>query len=82
MAEMGSFAELSADPEGAFSRLMEWQLSGGEQGNREQGKQKEGVGVAGAGERGLVGVEEDVEGEELAENVTVRAEEGAKDAAA
>lgn len=30
VAEVGSFAELSANPESAFSRLMEWQMSGGE----------------------------------------------------
>ncbi|AEO63268.1 uncharacterized protein THITE_2108283 [Thermothielavioides terrestris NRRL 8126] len=30
VAETGSYAELSADKESAFSRLMEWQMSGGE----------------------------------------------------
>ncbi|KAL9112567.1 MAG: hypothetical protein Q9227_003138 [Pyrenula ochraceoflavens] len=30
VAEMGSYAELSARPEGAFTKLMEWQMSGGE----------------------------------------------------
>lgn len=30
VAEIGSYAELSANKESAFSRLMEWQMSGGE----------------------------------------------------
>ncbi|KAJ4302129.1 ATP-binding cassette permease mdl1 [Collariella sp. IMI 366227] len=30
VAEIGSYNELSADPGSAFSRLMEWQMSGGE----------------------------------------------------
>ncbi|CAK7217949.1 ATP-binding cassette permease mdl1 [Sporothrix bragantina] len=30
VAETGRYAELSADPNSAFSRLMEWQMSGGE----------------------------------------------------
>ncbi|KOS17363.1 ATP-dependent permease MDL1 [Escovopsis weberi] len=30
VAEIGSYAELVADPESAFSKLMEWQMSGGE----------------------------------------------------
>ncbi|KAK3899095.1 abc transporter ATP-binding protein [Staphylotrichum tortipilum] len=30
VAEVGSYAALSADPESAFSKLMEWQMSGGE----------------------------------------------------
>ncbi|OBT58925.1 hypothetical protein VE04_00876 [Pseudogymnoascus sp. 24MN13] len=30
VAEMGTYKELAADPESAFSRLMEWQMSGGE----------------------------------------------------
>lgn len=30
VAEMGTYKELSADPESAFTRLMEWQMSGGE----------------------------------------------------
>lgn len=29
VAQVGSYAELSADREGAFSKLMEWQMSGG-----------------------------------------------------
>jgi putative ABC transport system ATP-binding protein len=31
VAEEGTFAELSNNPNGAFSKLMEWQLSGGEE---------------------------------------------------
>ena len=30
VAEQGTFKDLSANPEGAFSKLMEWQMSGGE----------------------------------------------------
>ncbi|ROV91482.1 hypothetical protein VSDG_07173 [Cytospora chrysosperma] len=30
VAEVGSYNKLSADPESAFSKLMEWQMSGGE----------------------------------------------------
>ena len=30
MAQQGSYAELSQDPDSAFSKLMEWQMSGGE----------------------------------------------------
>lgn len=30
VAEIGSYSKLAADPESAFSRLMEWQMSGGE----------------------------------------------------
>lgn len=30
VAEIGSYAQLSADPESAFSKLMEYQMSGGE----------------------------------------------------
>lgn len=31
VAEIGSYKELTANPEGAFSKLMEWQRTGGEQ---------------------------------------------------
>lgn len=30
VAEIGSYVQLAADPESAFSKLMEWQMSGGE----------------------------------------------------
>ena len=30
VAEEGSYEELSSNPNGAFNKLMEWQLSGGE----------------------------------------------------
>jgi putative ABC transport system ATP-binding protein len=33
VAEIGSFTKLSADPESAFSKLMEWQMSGGDAAN-------------------------------------------------
>lgn len=32
VAEQGSYKELSANPGGAFTKLMEWQMSGGESG--------------------------------------------------
>ena len=36
VAEMGSYKDLSTRPDGAFTKLMEWQMSGGEtQGNNE-----------------------------------------------
>lgn len=31
VAEMGSFAQLSSNPDGAFTKLMEWQMSGNEE---------------------------------------------------
>lgn len=36
MAEEGTFNELSANKDGAFSKLMEWQMSGGESTTREE----------------------------------------------
>lgn len=30
VAQQGSYTELSQDPDGAFTKLMEWQMSGGE----------------------------------------------------
>ena len=30
VAQQGSYSELSQDPDGAFTKLMEWQMSGGE----------------------------------------------------
>lgn len=30
VAEQGSYRELSRNPDGAFTKLMEWQMSGGE----------------------------------------------------
>ena len=30
MAEQGSYKDLSNNPDGAFTKLMEWQMSGGE----------------------------------------------------
>lgn len=30
VAEEGTYQELSSNPDGAFSKLMEWQMSGGE----------------------------------------------------
>jgi putative ABC transport system ATP-binding protein len=31
VAEQGTFKQLSSNPDGAFTKLMEWQLSGGEE---------------------------------------------------
>jgi putative ABC transport system ATP-binding protein len=31
VAEQGSYEELSTRPDGAFTKLMEWQMSGGDQ---------------------------------------------------
>ena len=30
MAEEGTYEQLSSNPEGAFNKLMEWQMSGGD----------------------------------------------------
>ena len=32
VAEQGTFAQLTADPDSQFMKLMEWQMSGGEPG--------------------------------------------------
>ena len=42
VAQQGSYEKLSQDPNGAFTQLMEWQMSGGE--TKEGGKGKQGVG--------------------------------------
>ncbi|KAL9089012.1 MAG: hypothetical protein Q9159_002730 [Coniocarpon cinnabarinum] len=38
IAEIGSYEQLSSNPEGPFSRLMEWQQSGGSDANPEQAR--------------------------------------------
>lgn len=40
VAEMGSYKELSSRPDGAFSKLMEWQMSGGETNERDPATSK------------------------------------------
>lgn len=42
VAETGSYKSLSADPTSAFSKLMEWQMSGGEDKNENVGKEAAG----------------------------------------
>jgi putative ABC transport system ATP-binding protein len=56
VAEMGSYRELSSRPDGAFTKLMEWQMSGGEPtpgGNKD-------VPISGGG-RGLPTESEEIE---------------------
>ncbi|RMZ75012.1 hypothetical protein DV737_g5514, partial [Chaetothyriales sp. CBS 132003] len=40
VAEMGSYKELSSRRDGAFTKLMEWQMSGGETAEKRKGKKK------------------------------------------
>ena len=66
VAEMGSYRELAGNPDGAFSKLMEWQMSGGEtQGGKEERKAPPGEtdAVMDDSGKGEVGVEEGVEEE-------------------
>ena len=59
VAQQGSYAELSQDPNGAFTKLMEWQMSGGEtQGEQPQVKND----VEPETEEALSGDEDVVEG--------------------
>ncbi|KAK5109115.1 multidrug-resistance transporter mdr2 [Meristemomyces frigidus] len=82
VAQVGSYADLSADKEGAFSKLMEWQISGGDE--AEAGK---GLGVETEEVDARIGEEEamrrrleehDGLEEEDAEGVEVEVGEGAK----
>lgn len=41
VAEQGSYAELSGRPDGAFTKLMEWQMSGGDVVTEDDGKRPE-----------------------------------------
>ena len=54
VAEMGSYKELSSNPDGAFSKLMEWQMSGGEQPTHHE------LGIAASG-RGPPSEKEEIE---------------------
>lgn len=38
VSEVGSYRELSSNPESAFSKLMEWQMSGGDSAKKEEPK--------------------------------------------
>lgn len=40
VAQMGSYKEISQDPEGAFAKLMEWQLNGGKPEDEDLKKKK------------------------------------------
>ena len=66
MAQQGSYAELSQDPDSAFSKLMEWQMSGGE---TKGGSADEGDEADTEAKESLGGYEDVVEGlaEEMAE---------------
>jgi putative ABC transport system ATP-binding protein len=68
VAEQGSYAELSARRDGAFTRLMEWQMSGGETEDVQAGKgppsEKEEM-IEGGGEVGLGQAEGVEEGEKV-----------------
>lgn len=74
VAEQGSYAELSARKEGAFTRLMEWQMGGGETEEIQAGKgppsEKEAA-IEGGGEVGL-GQDEGVEEGEKVRGEAVR----------
>ena len=63
VAEQGSYEVLSARKEGAFTKLMEWQMSGGDVVSAPRGKEEEEVRrefevEEGEGEEGEEGVEE------------------------
>ena len=66
MAQQGSYAELSQDPDSAFSKLMEWQMSGGE---TKGGSSEERDGADKEAKESLGGYEDVVEGlaEEMGE---------------
>ncbi len=42
VAEMGTYKGLSANPESVFSKLMEWQMSGGDNPNEKAGREEGG----------------------------------------
>lgn len=60
VAEQGSYKELSSR-EGAFTRLMEWQMSGGETNEGKGGKPTEGEELTEESSHGVEGAEEGVE---------------------
>ena len=87
VAEMGSYKDLSTRPDGAFTKLMEWQMSGGEnEGNKSkmQGQLTEREEIEhllrdGEGEIEAEGeTEEGMEGSKVEETVTAAVEERKK----
>lgn len=87
VAEMGSYKQLSNNPDGAFSKLMEWQMSGGEQipghelgiaaGGRGPPSEKEEIeSLLHSGEdEGEDEFEEDIQGSKVEETVTQAVEQ-------
>ena len=78
VAEIGSYSKLAADPESAFSKLMEWQMSGGEIPVKPQTPPHVDITAAEAIEQRLL-EEEDNQGEPTSdEGVTAIRNEGKK----
>ncbi|KAK5725265.1 ATP-binding cassette permease mdl1 [Elasticomyces elasticus] len=81
VAQMGTYADLSADKEGAFAKLMEWQINGGEA-PKEATRRRDGLGPEEITEEDRMRQRleehggEDVEGEveEVGEGAKVRGE--------
>ncbi|KAK4916582.1 ATP-binding cassette permease mdl1 [Elasticomyces elasticus] len=81
VAQMGTYADLSADKEGAFAKLMEWQINGGEA-PKEATRRRDGLGPEEVTEEDRMRQRleehggEDVEGEveEVGEGAKVRGE--------
>jgi putative ABC transport system ATP-binding protein len=57
VAEQGSYRDLSTRKDGAFTKLMEWQMSGGETAGAEKGRD---MAVSGEGGRGLPTEKEEI----------------------
>jgi putative ABC transport system ATP-binding protein len=57
VAEQGSYRELSTRKDGAFTKLMEWQMSGGETAGADKGQD---MAVSGEGGRGLPTEKEEI----------------------
>ena len=82
VAQVGSYADLSADKEGAFAKLMEWQMSGGSAPTSRKGSGETDPGLSEEEEiearleesDGDVGYEADVKGEEVGEGTRVGGE--------
>ena len=67
VAQQGSYAELSQDPDGAFTKLMEWQMSGGETKGKPEAKnvvESETKGTLSGYEDVVEGLSEESEAEE------------------
>jgi len=71
VAEQGSYRELSANPNSAFSKLMEWQMSGGEQSEK--------VGDAGRELGGHITESEEISDDLAREETDEAAEDEAED---